>query len=216
MYSAGMSTPLLVHGLSDPGRQHATNEDTWAQSTLGASRLLVLCDGMGGMGRGAQASQLATSQIIRFAQDSELTPRERLKQAIETADREVRTVMCTPESKPGCTAVAVFVESNEASVAWVGDSRAYWIRDSAILARTTDHKVVQGMVDRGELTVEQARQSRYSNVLSRSVGGRLPDDKVVDVDVLPESWRLQPGDRILLCSDGVVDLIGDEELPISS
>lgn len=212
-YRPRMNTTLHVHGVSDPGRQHAKNEDAWTTTRIDTAHLLVLCDGMGGMGSGDRASTLAVETIETFVRSHDLPPRSRLEAALDQADRAVRKALCTEEARPGSTAVVVYVEANQATVAWVGDSRAYWLRNDQILGRTTDHKLVQGLVDKGELTVEQARTSRFSNVLTRSIGGRLQSDAPVKIDVLPGAWALEPGDRVLLCSDGLVDLVDDSEIP---
>ncbi len=207
-----MSTTLHIHGVSDPGRQHPRNEDSWMTSKINTAQLLIVCDGMGGMGAGDKASQLAVQTITDAVRSSSLPPRPRLQAALTAADNAVRLAMCTKQAKPGSTAVAVYVESNQATVAWVGDSRAYWMRGGAMLARTTDHKLVQTLVDRGDMTEEEARNSRYSNVLTRSIGGRAPDADPIEIGVLQESWVLQAGDQLVLASDGLIDLVSDEEI----
>jgi protein phosphatase len=181
-------------------------------SVVNTANLLIVCDGMGGLGAGDKASQLAVKTIAASVRSSSLPPRPRLEAALIAADETVRQAMCTKQAKPGSTAVAVFVESNQATVAWVGDSRAYWMRNGVMLARTTDHKLVQALVDRGDMSEEEARNSRYSNVLTRSIGGRPPDADAVEVSILPEAWVLQPGDQIVLASDGLIDLASDEEI----
>jgi serine/threonine protein phosphatase PrpC len=211
---AVMERDVWVHGVSDPGRQHTKNEDSWQEVTLaGGRRLLVLCDGMGGMGRGAEASRLAVDTLVEFARASTLPPRTLLEAAIDTADRKVRTTLCNGDDLPGSTVVAVLVDGARAIVAWVGDSRAYWVRGAQILDRTKDHKLVQGLLDAGHLDAAGARKANLSQVLSRSLGGRPPEDAPVDVAVLPTAWELAIGDRVLLCSDGVADLVPDAEIP---
>lgn len=207
-----MSTTLHIHGVSDPGRQHPRNEDSWMSGEVNNATLLLVCDGMGGMGAGDKASQLAVATIASEVRDSELAPGPRLKGALTAADVAVRQAMCTKQKKPGSTAVAVLVESNQATVAWVGDSRAYWMRNGGMLERTTDHKLVQALVDSGDLSKDEARNSRYSNVLTRSIGGRPPDADPVEVSLLPDAWDLRPGDQLVVASDGLIDLITDREI----
>jgi serine/threonine protein phosphatase PrpC len=207
-----MSTTLHIHGVSDPGRQHPRNEDSWLASTVDNAKLLIVCDGMGGMGAGDKASQLAVETISSAVHSSSLPSRPRLEAALVKADITVRQTLCTKHSKPGATAVVVLVERNQATVAWVGDSRAYWMRNGAMLERTTDHKLVQALVDRGEMSEEEARNSSYSNVLTRSIGGRPPDAEPVEISLMPEAWALQPGDHLVVASDGLIDLVTDEEI----
>lgn len=209
-----MKPPILVQGISHPGAVRERNEDAFAiLPEQGHGLLLLVCDGMGGMGRGDEASRLAVSTIAASVGGQQTPPSQRLTDAIRVADAEVREALCTGhQGRAGSTAVMVYVEGDVAHVAWVGDSRAYLLRDGAVTARTRDHKLVQELVDAGELTPEQARNSPMANVVTRALGGRKPSAKAVEPEVLHIPWQLQAGDRLVLCSDGVCDLVEDGEL----
>jgi serine/threonine protein phosphatase PrpC len=205
---------LRLHTMTHAGLVHPKNEDSAAILTVGPdSLLMVLCDGMGGMGRGDLASQLAVREIgVGFA-NAEGTVAQRLTAAIVHADRVVRSELCnTEEGWPGSTAVVVHVERATARLAWVGDSRGYLIRDHRVIARTRDHKLVQELVDAGQLTPEEAKRSPLGSVITRSLGGRPPTMPAVEPELLPE-WKLKIGDRVVLCTDGLSDLVTDAELP---
>lgn len=213
-----MDEPNLVFfGRTHPGRVHERNEDAFTTlSPEGGGSLLAICDGMGGMGRGDEASRLAID-VLRRTLDG-VPPdaiAERLTEAIEAADTEMRDRLFDEEQRtqPGATAVLVWIYDGAAHVAWVGDSRAYWIRGHVILGRTRDHKLVEDLVDAGQLSPEEARQSTLAHVVTRALGGRSADEPVVPAARLDRPWALKNGDRILLCSDGFSDLVEDHEIP---
>jgi protein phosphatase len=175
--------------------------------------LLIVCDGMGGMGRGDEASRLAVDVLSAEMTKSDGLPPDRMRQALRMADQRVREELCVEGGElPGSTAVMVYVIDGVAHVAWVGDSRAYLIRGGRVLYRTRDHKLVEELVDAGQLTPEEARESALAHVVTRALGGRSVTDAVVHPATLGYPWKLQHGDRILLCSDGVCDLLDDDEI----
>ncbi|MEO0604437.1 MAG: protein phosphatase 2C domain-containing protein, partial [Myxococcota bacterium] len=213
-----MDQPNLVFsGRTHPGRIHERNEDAFTILTPDdGGSLLAICDGMGGMGRGDEASRLAV-EILRETLASvpagEIAGQ--LTAAIETADTLLRDRLFDEHQRtqPGATAVLVWIYGAAAHVAWVGDSRAYWIRGDTILGRTRDHKLVEDLVDAGQLSPEEARHSTLAHVVTRALGGRSADEPVVSAAELERPWTLRRGDRILLCSDGLSDLVEDHELP---
>jgi protein phosphatase len=210
-----MQPALRVHGATHPGNVHPKNEDSHAiVPQPDGSTLLVVCDGMGGMGRGDQASQMAIDVIRRTY---ELTPGDvemRIRTAIATADVKIREALCsTGQGWAGSTAAIAVVRHGRAHVAWVGDSRVYLLRDGAVVERTRDHKLVQELVDSGQLTAEEAKRSSLSSVITRALGGRPPSAPPVAMSALETPWTLEVKDRILLCSDGLTDLVTDAELP---
>jgi serine/threonine protein phosphatase PrpC len=210
-----MSRMLQVQGATHPGNVHPKNEDSHAVVRLpDGGQLLVVCDGMGGMGRGDQASQLAVQVIEKAFLEATGTVRERLRAAIRAADEAVRATLCVGgQGCPGSTAVLVHVDQGVAHVAWVGDSRAYLVRDGRVVERTRDHKLVQDLVDSGQLTPEEARRSTLGSVITRALGGNPPGVNVSQPAELEKPWELLPGDRVLLCSDGLCDLVTDAEMP---
>jgi len=211
-----MSVPLRVHAATHVGLVHETNEDAWKVAPTEESGLLLLvCDGMGGMGRGDEASALAVATIGDWLETGTGLPPERMRQALREADRVVRERLCTGQAggNPGSTAVMAYVIDGVAHVAWVGDSRAYLLRDHRVLDRTRDHKLVNDLIDAGKLTPEEAVDSEFSHVVTRAIGGRGSAEPDVRPDTLRHPWKLVHGDTLVLCSDGLCDLVTDEELP---
>src|SRR5688500_5989844 len=173
--------PLRAHSLTHPGLHHPRNEDTFnVLPTSEGGLLLVVCDGMGGMGRGAEASRLAVHVLSAEMSRSEGLPPDRMRHALRVADQRVREDLCVEGGElPGSTAVMVYVIEGVAHVAWVGDSRAYLIRDGRVVFRTRDHKLVEELVDAGQLTPEEARDSALAHVVTRALGGRSLNEPAV-------------------------------------
>ncbi|MBX2800942.1 MAG: protein phosphatase 2C domain-containing protein [Myxococcales bacterium] len=207
---------LRTSARSDQGMVHERNEDAFeVVDTEEGGRLLIVCDGMGGMGRGDEASRLAVDALKALLQPgAEPPPDERLGAAIQAADARVREELCDPAvvAQPGATAVLVYVMDGAAHVCWAGDSRAYLFRDGHMVGRTRDHKLVEDLVDSGQMTPHEAKHSSLSHVVTRALGGKPPKEDPVEPDHMPASWKLMTGDRILVCSDGLSDLVDDDEL----
>ena len=182
-----------------------------AGSQLSIDLLLVVCDGMGGSNAGEVASALAAEIVVR-----ELTsaPTEDLPtaiaRAIEAANHEVWTQSrAKPEcSGMGTTCTLLALRAGVALVGHVGDSRAYLVRAQRAHLVTRDHSLVADLVERGQITVDQARTDPRRNVVTRSVGV-APD---VEVDVTAAGDTLKPGDAIVLCSDGLHGVVTDAEI----
>ena len=210
-----MPLPLRVHATTHVGLVHSKNEDAWSVTpTEEGGLLLLVCDGMGGMGRGDEASKLAVEVITGAMETGAGLPPERLRQAIRLADDRVREALCSSfQGHPGSTAVMAYVIDGAAHVAWVGDSRAYLIREHRVVDRTRDHKLVEDLVEAGQLTPEEAKRSSFAHVVTRALGGRGPDEPPVRAATLRHPWKLANGDVLVICSDGVCDLIDDHELP---
>jgi len=205
----------LVAASTHAGLVHFPNEDSWARvDTEDGGQLLMVCDGMGGMGRGDEASQLAVAELTQRLSAGDGSPPERLAAALRATDHAVRHVLCTGEDGyAGSTAVLVYLLEGLAHVAWVGDSRAYLVRGGQVADRTRDHKLVNELVDAGELTQEEARHSSFSNVITRALGGRPLTEPTVEPECKSHPWVLERDDVVLLCSDGLADLVEDDELP---
>lgn len=205
--------PLRTHSATHPGLHHPKNED--AHSVLPTAEgglLLVVCDGMGGMGRGDEASRLAIDVLSAEMSRSEGLPPDRMHHALRHADQHIRETLCLSGEQPGSTAVMVYVHDGLAHVAWVGDSRAYLIRNGRVVYRTRDHKLVEEMIEAGQLTPEEAKESVLAHVVTRALGGRSPEESPVTPASLGHPWKLRNGDRIVLCSDGVSDLLEDDDV----
>jgi protein phosphatase len=195
---------------SDVGRVRSVNQDRFAEFEDGrGSRLLVVADGMGGHRGGETASRLAVEAIGDVFGRSEEALEKRMIAAIETANERVyRCASADPElAGMGTTVVALCLgEGGEAWVAHVGDSRLYLLRDGKLDALTADHSLVAEMQRQGLLSAEEAQVHPRRNELTRSVG--------VEPSVETEVSRIavKPGDRFLLCSDGLCGYLGEDEI----
>lgn len=202
-------------GLTDRGNVRAQNQDYFTIVRFSPEHALaVVCDGMGGAKSGNVASRLATDVFIREVKrtwnasldDDAL--RRMLVDAVELANRAVyeHAQLSEDFSGMGTTLVAAFVKTDLAIAVNVGDSRAYLLREQGVTRITEDHSVVQLMVRRGEITEEEAGTYPGKNLITRAVG----TEPRVSCDVF--TLRVAPGDAILLCSDGLSNLLTDQEL----
>ena len=210
-----MTLPMRVHAATHEGLVHEKNEDAFdVLPTEEGGMLLMVCDGMGGMGHGDKASAIAVEALAAHMKVGAGFPPERLRQAIRQADIRVRDELCSgTRGFPGSTAVLVYVVDAMGHVAWGGDSRAYLIRDGAVVERTRDHKLVDELVAAGQLSEEEAKISSLAHVVTRALGGRSNTEKPISGSTLGHPWKFLHGDAFVICSDGVCDLITDDELP---
>lgn len=192
---------LRAAGDSHVGHIRTSNEDSVIIDTRRG--LYVVLDGMGGANAGDVASQTARDTIgefIRANRRAATSGRVLLDAAIQAASRAVHTVGGSRHDRHGMgtTVVACLIESEtRAVIAHVGDSRAYLLRGGRLIQLTRDHTIVAELVARGAISQEEAEVHAYKNVLSRNLGAK-PDAKA-DFNEL----ELKPGDRIMLCSDGL-------------
>jgi serine/threonine protein phosphatase PrpC len=216
---------IQTFGASDVGQTRAVNEDAFVlDQALG---LVAVADGMGGFQRGDVASQLACNVLVEAvsaaeglieAYRREPTDRSRgavkavLEAAFQKACEEVYTagVAITGQGgRMGSTLDALLIVGSTAFIAHVGDGRIYLLRGSEVHQLTEDHSLVQQQLKEGLITAEQARTARNKNVITRAMGV-LPS---VQVDSL--HFELDPGDKLLLCSDGLYRYVGMRELGLS-
>lgn len=202
-------------GLTDPGCVREQNQDAYIVEELDRQSLLcVVCDGMGGAKSGNVASTLALDvfvQEVKRTWTAGMKPDKvdnMLRAAVKLANFTVfDQSMQFPEfSGMGTTLVALLIHGNQATVINVGDSRAYCVDPEGISRLTKDHSVVQLMVERGELTPERARTYPGKNLITRAIG----TESMVDCDVFHLS--LKRGDCLLLCSDGLSNMMDDQEI----
>jgi serine/threonine protein phosphatase PrpC len=199
---------------SDPGRDPSkqVNEDACGHRETRLGHLCVVCDGMGGHAAGREAAELALATIFEaFDQALEgASPANVLRKAIEEASRRVHAMPATEVAlgRPGSTVVAVLMHALGTEVGHVGDSRAYLVHEGQISRVTRDHSVVQEMVDRGLLTLEQAAQHPDANRITRALG-MAPE---IEAEVRPQPIEHVTGDAFVLCSDGLSDLVEDAEI----
>src|SRR5919107_2754287 len=171
--------------------------------------LLVVADGMGGHSAGEVASQMAADVVTRLYYELPAEPGAALKTAVEEANRRIHEAAAADASKHGmgttCTALALC--GGTAYAAHVGDSRLYMLRAGKLYQLSEDHSAVNEMVKLGIITKEQARTHEDKNVILRALG-TAPEVEVSTV----EPWRVREGDRYLLCSDGLHDLVLENEI----
>jgi serine/threonine protein phosphatase PrpC len=190
------------HG-SDLGRQRRGNEDNY----FVRAPLFVVADGMGGAQAGEVASEMAVESFDHGLPDAG-TPAEGLVHVIEDANRRIhdRSREDADRAGMGTTVTAAHVGEREVTIAHVGDSRAYVLRDGELMRLTRDHSLVGELVARGKLTEEQAEAHPQRSVITRALG---PEPSVqVDVDVFPARAR----DVFLLCSDGLTSMVNETKL----
>ncbi|MGC4065481.1 MAG: protein phosphatase 2C domain-containing protein [Polyangiaceae bacterium] len=193
----------------DPNKQ--VNEDAFRIVTTNEGLLAVVCDGMGGHLGGQLASQAAIHAIENtwLASGVGSDPRRRLGECIERAASEVYALGGTTATaeRPGSTCVALWLSGRELYVGHVGDSRAYRLRERQLYRLTTDHTVVEAWILAGQLSREQAKGHPDAHRITRALGIA----PTVEVELRP-SEDVRIGDRLLLCSDGLTDLVEDVEL----
>lgn len=201
--------------LTDQGCVRTQNQDTYKIEQLDKNTLLcVVCDGMGGARSGNVASALAADVFVQEIGRSWSAGMSREKASqIMLAAVNLANITVYEQSRQieefegmGTTLVAVLIQGKTATVVNVGDSRAYKIDRAGIRQITKDHSLVQVMVDRGELTPEVARTYPGKNFITRAVG----TDATVMTDVF--QLEVEKGDCVLLCSDGLSNMMDDQEI----
>lgn len=204
---------VVMTGLSDRGRMRDGNEDAIAtRPELGVA---VLADGMGGHQAGEVASRMAVDIVTRHLVDAlaggngaAADPEPVVGEAIRLANRAIyEAAQVRPEYQGmGSTIVVALFAAGKLCIGHVGDSRLYRLHEGDLEQLTQDHSVIQELVNRGLFTPEEARQSVAKNLVTRALGV----ERGIEPDI--SERRLQPGDVYLLCSDGLNDVLGDDEI----
>ena len=202
-------------GLTDAGSVRPQNKDAYLIEQLDKNTLLcVVCDGMGGAKSGNVASTLALDVFVEEIRNTwtagmnqEKTD-QMLEAAVKLANFTVfdQAMQFEEFNGMGTTLVAVLIQEQEVTVINVGDSRAYLVGRNGIRCLTKDHSLVQMMVDRGELTPERARTYPGKNYITRAIG----TENLVESDIF--HLDVERGDCLLLCSDGLSNLMDDQEI----
>jgi protein phosphatase len=194
---------------SDVGRVRRNNEDAFA---FDADRgIAVLADGMGGLDAGEVASRLAVERIMEMLGEGlaerGVNPELVITRAVQAANADICTRGRESQANMGTTVVTwLLTAEGQCFIAHVGDSRAYRMREGALARLTSDHSMVQQMIDEGILGEAEALTAPNRNIITRALGL----DVKVQVDV--RSLVHMPGDLYLLCSDGLTDLIPEAEI----
>ncbi|MFP7697358.1 protein phosphatase 2C domain-containing protein [Trueperella sp. LYQ143] len=201
-----MTLSLRYAALSDVGLVRSTNQDAGYAS----NNLLVLADGMGGAAGGDIASSVVVGHLARI---DDIHQAEDLLSLLHTTLEEAHSELIeraeeqTELAGLGTTCIAILRSSNKLAMAHIGDSRAYLLRENALMQITKDHTLVQYLLDHGEITAEEAANHPKRNVIMRNIGD-TPEP--LDIDA---SLRVAiPGDRWLLCSDGLFGVVSDERI----
>ena len=209
---------MKLFGVTDTGCYRKDNQDSYALRELGGqASLLVVCDGMGGAQAGSVASTVAVETFVaaveqQFSCGIQVNDPawwdDVLATACDIANRRVYALAQTNSEYlgMGTTLVAALALPGESHVINVGDSRCYLIDHGMIRQVTVDHSLVQLMVDRGEITAEEARVHPKKNLITRALGV----DSQVEWDLL--RVETGPGSRLLLCSDGLTNVLPDQVL----
>lgn len=204
---------VQMAGACDPGRARDHNEDAIAiQEDDGRGYYVALvCDGMGGHNAGELASAIAVETISEYLERffGKLDNEELLDQAFQEASNRIdEFAEDDPDSRGmGCTCVMVLGMRDRIWVAWAGDSRAYAVTDEGLHQLSTDHTVVQELVDQSLITPEQAAVHPYRGRISRCLGhGKKKGQPTIREFVFPK------GTNLMLCSDGLSDVLEGDEI----
>ncbi len=211
-----------MNSLSDAGKIRPLNED--CISTRPNRGIVVLADGMGGYNAGEVASALAAAMITRgietawpqlaidcSREDSKLKAEKLFRDEIQSANESIfrKAQQDTNCSGMGTTLVMGLFHDNFLIVAHIGDSRLYRLRGGALSQVTRDHSLLQEQLDSGVISADEARVSNNKNYVTRALGV----DPVAEPEV--HCYEVLPGDIYLFCSDGLNDLITDEEIRLT-
>lgn len=207
---------MNYYGISDKGKVRQINQDVclmYDDNVLNTA-LLVVCDGMGGAKAGNIASAMAAEAYMEYmkshitAENNVIDIMQHMNEAIREANtqvygRSMNDIECTGM---GTTLVAAAVNNNCAVIANIGDSRAYHVTGSTISQVTKDHSVVEDMIDRGDIKRSEANNHPNRNLITRVVG--------TAADTEPDFFfvNLQGGESLLLCSDGLSNIISEQVL----
>ena len=221
---------LDIAALSDVGRRKKNNEDSYVVVREGANglrlfkegALICVADGLGGHTGGEIASKLAVrivGEIIKEkplrpvsnggGEDSNDGPLPSLRTSIERANESIYQTnrdLVRTQRPMGTTVLSAVVTPKKVFIGNVGDSRCYHIRDGEILAQTEDHSWVDEQVKLGLMSKAEAETDRRKNIVTRCVGTH----EEVTVDTY--RWHIVPGDMLLLCTDGLVNMVPDEDI----
>lgn len=200
-----------VVGQTDVGRKRTANEDSMFNAITQNGLVSVVCDGMGGHVGGATASRIAVTTIIENLNNVYYDdPRIAIGESIDKANKAIiQQAVEQPElSGMGSTCVLLLVRDGKVYIGHVGDSRIYLIRNRKIIQLTKDHSFVQILVDRGEITKEQAEHHPRKNEITNALGiPNMSPATIANTAIIPEA-----GDCFVLCSDGLSGMVSDETI----
>ena len=200
---------------TDVGKSREINQDAYIARILeGGAALAVVCDGMGGANAGnvasAQAAKIIYEYVLRSWQPnmSASLIKNLLCSAVMSANVEVFDAASKNEELKGMgtTVVAVIATKTAFHIVHVGDSRAYLVRDNTLSQITTDHSIVQRMIESGQITADEAKSDPRKNIITRALG--VDENLNVDYNELDCSEK----DMLLICTDGLSNMLSSEEI----
>ncbi len=207
---------MKIAAITDIGSCRQENQDNYcAQQLPGGTAWGIVCDGMGGVNGGRIAARIATDTMQQYfsRQMRSLQPGGEKSFIMRGFDIINRAVYEKATSDPemmgmGTTGVCAYASGGVAHVVHVGDSRAYLFHEGEMRQITRDHSMVQQLVDSGKITREQAARHPKKNLITRALG--------VSANIVPEYNRceIEVGDILLLCSDGLTNMISDDEIAL--
>lgn len=205
---------LIVHavGLTDVGRVRSINQDSF--HLIKDKNISIVADGMGGHAAGDQASKIAVKTITEILEaydfqdgdgESGMSIEELVRYALQEANEQILLASLSNQHLQGMgtTAIVAVESQGKLYLGHVGDSRTYLVRNQKISQITEDHSVVQQLVKAGAISEAEAEVHPYKNVITRCLG--------MQANVEPDTLEmvLEPGDRILMCSDGLSNMVSD-------
>lgn len=210
---------MRAAGLTDIGKVRSINQDSF--HLLEDKQVYIVADGMGGHAAGDQASRIAVKTIAEilsnydFSQDdvedeteSGMSVEELIRYALQEANEQILLASLSNQHLQGMGTTAIVAVENKGSlfVGHIGDSRTYLTREKQISQITEDHSVVQQLVKAGAISEEEAQVHPYKNVITRCLG--------MQANVEPDTLELvlQPGDKVLMCSDGLSNMVSDKQM----
>ncbi len=202
---------VVYRGATDRGKVRRKNEDYFIARKLGEGEyIFAVADGMGGHQAGEIASRMACEELLRqLKKKARVSPIVFFKTIFERINRKIlkESISDITKAGMGSTLSVLYIKGNQAYIAHIGDSRIYWVTGNKIVQLTMDHSLVERMVREGALSLEEARSHPKRNVLYQSLG--------VSTDLHPQlvgPVNIKPGDKFILCSDGLYNHLQDHEL----
>ena len=198
-----------LFNLSDIGQKRKRNEDYFASFKKDGWLLLLLCDGMGGMNGGREASRKTVDVISRLFNNTTIEPKAFFTQAVSEANKAVLESARLDESLKGMgsTLVMTLYDGNSLHYAHVGDSRLYLLRQGKLQQLTRDHSYVNEMIDRGIIETNESRGHKFKNRITRCIGQINSRPSICNTPV-----SVEEGDQFLICSDGLTDMVDDHKI----
>lgn len=205
---------ISVYGITDRGMMRRANQDACAYKAEDASSAWgVVCDGMGGARAGDIASRIGVEVFREYMEKREVheqaqPPAATLRAAVEEGNEAILFIANRNREYfgMGTTLVGAIVQDGQVTVINIGDSRAYHVSHGAMRRVTRDHSIVEALVERGNITPEEARQHPQKNLITRALG----TSRTAEADLY--ELQMEDGDWLLLCSDGLTNEMTDDEI----